>query len=71
MRYRGIAARVRCGFATYFQVGQGLDHWITEYRNRDGRWVRIDNAGHTVQGDNPAGLLVALRPFLDEVAPGR
>ena len=26
LRYRGIAARVRCGFATYFQAGQGLDH---------------------------------------------
>jgi transglutaminase superfamily protein len=43
LRYRGIAARVRCGFATYFQAGQGLDHWITEYRDRDGRWVRIDS----------------------------
>jgi hypothetical protein len=41
LRYRGIPARVRCGFATYFQPGQGLDHWITEYRD-DGRWVRID-----------------------------
>jgi len=29
LRYRGIAARVRCGFATYFQASQGLDHWIT------------------------------------------
>jgi hypothetical protein len=44
LRYRGIAARVRCGFATYFQPGQGLDHWITEYRNaQDKRWVRIDS----------------------------
>jgi len=34
-----------------------------------GRWVKIERAGHTVQGDNPAGLLVALRGFLDEVAP--
>lgn len=34
-----------------------------------GRWVRIEGAGHTVQGDNPADLLVALRGFLDEVAP--
>ncbi|HEY7431624.1 MAG TPA: transglutaminase-like domain-containing protein [Streptosporangiaceae bacterium] len=42
LRYWGIAARVRCGFATYFQAGQGLDHWITEYRNGDGRWVRVD-----------------------------
>lgn len=48
----GIAARVRCGFATYFQSGQGLDHWITEYRNGDGRWVRIDPEilGGTVLG---------------------
>lgn len=44
LRYRGVAARVRCGFATYFQPGHGLDHWITEYRHeRDGRWVRIDS----------------------------
>ena len=43
LRYRGIAARARCGFATYFQPGQGLDHWITEYWHvRDARWVRID-----------------------------
>ncbi len=44
LRYRGIAARVRCGFATYFQPGQGLDHWITEYwHEQDKRWVRIDS----------------------------
>ena len=40
-------------------------------RFRRGRWVRIEGAGHTVQGDNPADLLVSLREFLDEVAPGR
>ncbi|MFF2083413.1 transglutaminase domain-containing protein [Nocardia sp. NPDC058176] len=44
LRYRGIAARVRCGFATYFQPGQGLDHWITEYwHDGESRWVRIDS----------------------------
>jgi pimeloyl-ACP methyl ester carboxylesterase len=37
-------------------------------RFQRGRWVRIDGAGHTVQGDNPAGLLVSLREFLDDVA---
>jgi hypothetical protein len=42
LRYRAVAARARCGFATYFQPGQGLDHWITEYRHGD-RWVRIDS----------------------------
>ena len=34
-------------------------------RFRRGRWVRVEGAGHTVQGDNPAGLLVFLREFLD------
>jgi hypothetical protein len=43
LRSRGIAARVRCGFASYFQPGHGLDHWVTEYRDGDGRWVRIDS----------------------------
>ncbi|MCZ4613835.1 transglutaminase domain-containing protein [Rhodococcus qingshengii] len=44
LRYRGIAARVRCGFATYFQPGQGVDHWITEYWDDAGkRWIRIDS----------------------------
>jgi hypothetical protein len=44
LRRAGIAARVRCGFATYFQPGQALDHWITEYRLKDSkRWVRIDS----------------------------
>lgn len=44
LRCRGIAARVRCGFATYFQPGQGVDHWITEYRDDDaGQWIHIDS----------------------------
>jgi len=38
-------------------------------RFQRGRWVRVEGAGHTVQGDNPAALLVELRAFLDEVAP--
>src|SRR5215813_4529449 len=37
-------------------------------RLRRGRWVKIEGAGHTVQGDNPADLLVSLRAFLDEIA---
>ena len=31
---------------------------------RDGRWVCIERAGHTVQGDNPKRLVEALRTFL-------
>jgi esterase len=38
-------------------------------RFQQGRWIRIEGAGHTVQGDNPAGLLVGLREFLTEIAP--
>ncbi|WP_370947763.1 transglutaminase-like domain-containing protein [Amycolatopsis sp. cg5] len=41
LRHRGFAARVRCGFGTYFEPGQGLDHWVTEYHDGT-RWVRID-----------------------------
>jgi Transglutaminase-like superfamily len=51
LRHRGIPSRVRCGFATYFQPGKGLDHWITEYRlESEDRWVRIDSEilGQTV-----------------------
>jgi hypothetical protein len=44
LRHRNIPARVRCGFATYFQPNRGLDHWITEYwDNNDARWVRLDS----------------------------
>jgi Transglutaminase-like superfamily len=43
LRYRGIAARARCGFATYFKPGLGLDHWIIEYRDdQAGGWIRVD-----------------------------
>jgi len=43
LRNRGLAARARCGFGTYFQRGLGLDHWITEYwHEAENRWVRVD-----------------------------
>jgi pimeloyl-ACP methyl ester carboxylesterase len=31
------------------------------------RWVRVEHAGHNVQGDNPRGLLDALASFLREL----
>ncbi|MGI8754436.1 MAG: transglutaminase-like domain-containing protein [Acidimicrobiales bacterium] len=43
LRHRGIAARVRCGFAGYFEARRWLDHWVTEYLDDTGRWVRIDS----------------------------
>lgn len=33
----------------------------------DGRWVKVDSAGHSVQGDNPAGLSAAIREFFAEI----
>jgi pimeloyl-ACP methyl ester carboxylesterase len=30
----------------------------------DGRWIQIENASHTVQGDQPLALLTAIRDFL-------
>jgi pimeloyl-ACP methyl ester carboxylesterase len=31
------------------------------------RWVKVEKAGHNVQGDNPRGLLDALLPFFNEI----
>ncbi len=32
---------------------------------RQGEWVRVEGAGHTVQGDNPGDLVAAIRRFLE------
>jgi hypothetical protein len=42
LRHRGFEARARCGFAAYFVAGKFVDHWVTEYRDRGGAWVRLD-----------------------------
>jgi hypothetical protein len=43
LRHRGVAARVRCGFATYFVPGKFVDHWVVEYWHAaDRRWLRVD-----------------------------
>jgi len=43
LRLRGIPARARCGFGTYFIPGKNVDHWIVEYRLAESdRWVRVD-----------------------------
>lgn len=33
----------------------------------NGRWVKVPNAGHTIQGDNPSGLLDAMIPFIKQI----
>jgi pimeloyl-ACP methyl ester carboxylesterase len=37
-------------------------------RLRDGRWTRIEGAGHNVQGDRPKQLAAALRDFLTSLS---
>lgn len=44
LRARGIAARARCGFGTYFMPQHFEDHWVVEYWDaaRAG-WVMVDS----------------------------
>jgi hypothetical protein len=43
LRHRGVPARARSGFGTYFAPGEYMDHWVCEYWNDDdGRWVMVD-----------------------------
>lgn len=49
LRHQGIPARVRCGFAAYFEPDWFEDHWLIEYWNADAStWcmadAQIDNA---------------------------
>lgn len=42
LRYKGIPARVRCGFAGYF-TDKWEDHWLCEYwNNQQGKWILVD-----------------------------
>jgi hypothetical protein len=60
LRHRGIAARARCGFATYFQPGLGLDHWVVEFSS-DGSWVRAD----------PEAMGLSVLPTPEALVPGQ
>ncbi|MCA1648534.1 MAG: alpha/beta hydrolase [Chloroflexi bacterium] len=57
---------VRGGESELFsdQDAQGLAEALPR-----GSWVRIDGAGHTVQGDRPHALARELRAFLDPLRP--
>lgn len=42
-REAGIAARARCGFASYFEKGKYIDHWVLEYWNEHKKqWIMVD-----------------------------
>jgi len=63
---------IRC--PTLVVRGAESDVFLDEHAERfaralpDGRWVRVERAGHTIQGDNPRGLVDELRRFLAEAA---
>lgn len=44
LREAGLAARVRCGFAAYFEADRYEDHWLCEVRSAGGvgGWRRAD-----------------------------
>jgi hypothetical protein len=43
LRAHGAPARARCGFASYFEPGKLVDHWVAEYwRDSDNRWIMVD-----------------------------
>lgn len=43
LRAKGIPARGRCGFGSYFNPGYFEDHWVSEYWNGDQRcWMLVD-----------------------------
>jgi hypothetical protein len=41
LRATGTAARIRCGFAAYFEAQRWIDHWVVEYWDGDG-WLLTD-----------------------------
>jgi len=50
LRQRSVAARVRCGFATYFAANPFEDHWVCEYwRPDESRWALADAQLDAVQ----------------------
>jgi hypothetical protein len=43
LRAKGIPARARCGFGSYFRPGWFEDHWIAEsWDSHDGCWRMVD-----------------------------
>jgi hypothetical protein len=47
LRATGTPARIRCGFAGYFEAGRWIDHWVTEYRDGSGWRLTDPQTGHS------------------------
>ena len=56
LKAKGIPARSRAGFASYFHPGTSMDHWINQYYSeREERWITFDADGFYEEG----GMLLA------------
>lgn len=67
LRHRGVPARARCGFGTYFQPNHYEDHWVVEYWSAaEGRWVMVD-----AQIDELQRRALSLRFDPLDMPPGR
>lgn len=43
LRFKGVPARLRCGFAAYFHTNFYTDHWVCEYFNKEtNTWILVD-----------------------------
>jgi hypothetical protein len=52
LRHKGIPARARCGFGTYFDPDQNVDHWVGEYWNPSKKhWMMVDSQLDSFQTD--------------------
>lgn len=50
LQSRGIPARPRCGFGTYFIPDHYEDHWVCEYWNQsEQRWILVDSQLDSLQ----------------------
>lgn len=65
LRAQGSAARVRCGFAGYFDAAKWYDHWVTERWDGE-RWIRDDPQIDALQAE---GLSLGFDPR--DQPPGR
>jgi len=66
LRHKGIPARTRCGFGTYFTPDKYEDHWVCEYWDRDQkRFVRVDAQLDEVQ---KTALKIVFDPL--DIPPG-
>ncbi len=63
LRHKGIPARSRIGFATYFAEGFNHDHVVAEYWNGD-RWVMVDAQLEPAEHDQFNTLDLPPGPFV-------